>query len=109
MTMAVWDGRRFGEKDGKSYDSLIVVRDLEEHAKLRKPWNRAFSAAPVKGYEVLLIKRVKELVQGLEKACRDSSDNIGRVDLAKWISYLTFDFMGDLVYALLLTCAHFYD
>ncbi|KAF9444394.1 cytochrome P450 [Macrolepiota fuliginosa MF-IS2] len=94
----LWDGRLFGEKDGKVYDSLITLRNQEEHAKLRKHWNRAFAAAPVKGYEVLLVRRMKQLVQGLEKACRDSPNEVGKIDLAKWVSYLAYDFMGDLAF-----------
>lgn len=97
--MPVWDARRFGERGGKSYNSLASTRDLEEHAKLRRPWNKAFSAAPVKGYEALIVKRLRELVQGLENACHGSPEGVGRVDLVKWISHFAFDFMGDLAYA----------
>ncbi|KAF9439459.1 cytochrome P450, partial [Macrolepiota fuliginosa MF-IS2] len=63
------------------------------------PWNKAFAAVPVKGYEVLLVKRVGELVQGLEKVCSGSPDSVGKVDLVKWVSYLAYDFMGDLVFS----------
>lgn len=66
---------------------------------MRKPWNKAFSAGPVKGYEVFLVKRVKELVEGLEKVCHGGSAyTAGKVDLAEWFDFLAFDFMGDLAY-----------
>ncbi|KXN90423.1 Cytochrome P450 67 [Leucoagaricus sp. SymC.cos] len=94
----IWDGRKFGRKGGKEYDSLIESRVQEEHTLLRKPWNKAFSAGPVKGYERLLMKRVEQLVRGLENVCLSSVDGVGKVNMAEWVSFLAFDFMGDLAF-----------
>lgn len=102
--MSVWDGRLIGEGGGKAPALLLHTRDLEEHAKLRRPWNRAFSAVAVKNYEKPLKKRVQELVHSLERVCSESTDGIGKVDLARWVSFLAFDFMGDLAYGLILLC-----
>lgn len=94
----VWDGRKFGHKDGRNYDSLITLRDLEEHSRLRKPWNKAFSGGPVRGYVEPLVTRVDQLVEILKDICKMSPGGVARIDLAKWISYFTFDFMGDLAF-----------
>ena len=50
------------------------------------------AAECVRGYEPTIAKRSLQLVGELEKAAEKDED----VDLAKWIGYFTFDFMGDM-------------
>ena len=71
--------------------SLLTQRDPVEHARRRRPWNRAFSTAALKEYEPIVAKRVSQLVEGI-------SQRKGVTDLAQWISFFTYDFMGDMVY-----------
>jgi cytochrome P450 len=75
----VWDGRTAGT----SVRSMIAQRNAKEHARRRRPWNRAFSTASVKEYEVTLSVRVTQLADRL-------ADQGGSVDLALWISYFTY-------------------
>ncbi|KAL1938654.1 hypothetical protein VTO73DRAFT_11469 [Trametes versicolor] len=71
--------------------SLIAERNPIEHARRRKPWNRAFNASALKGYEEIVAKRANALVQAL-------AAQKGEVDLGKWFAYFTFDFMSDMAF-----------
>ncbi|KAF8958558.1 cytochrome P450 [Flammula alnicola] len=96
----LWDGRRFSqtETEVKKKYSLIDVRDSAVHSELRKPWNKAFSAEPMKDYETLLLPRVIQMNSQLREIADTSRGEIGRVDIAKWIDYFSFDFMGDMAF-----------
>jgi cytochrome P450 len=76
---ADWDGRM---AEQTTIRALISVRDTAEHTRRRKPWNRAFSTAALKGYEEILGRRVQQFVTMLEQ-------RTGPVDLAEFISYFT--------------------
>ena len=73
---------------------LIAIQTPKEHARRRKPWNRAFNTASVKGYEPLIQKRALQLVQ--ELTVRSNSHDQLRegkqqasINLAEWLSYFT--------------------
>ncbi|OJA16411.1 hypothetical protein AZE42_05499 [Rhizopogon vesiculosus] len=83
-----WDGRM---AEQSTIRTLISVRDAAEHSRRRKPWNRAFSSAALKGYEEILGKRVQQFVAMLEQRTEP-------VDLAELISHFTFDFMSDMAF-----------
>ncbi|KAH7915811.1 cytochrome P450 [Hygrophoropsis aurantiaca] len=85
------------EQEKETY-SIIGCRNPVRHAQLRKAWNRAFAVAPMKDYEDLMMLRAIQLVERLEGFCRQRPDGVGHADLAKWISFFTFDFMGDLIF-----------
>lgn len=70
---------------------LISLQDPAEHARRRKPWNRAFNSAALKEYQPTVAKRVAQLVETLQA-------QEGETDLAEWISYFTYDFMGDMAF-----------
>ncbi|KAI0643598.1 high nitrogen upregulated cytochrome P450 monooxygenase 2, partial [Trametes meyenii] len=71
--------------------SLIAESNPHEHARRRRPWNRAFSTAALKGYEEIIGRRVTQLVDAL-------SAQKGAVDLGKWIDFFTYDFMSDMCF-----------
>ncbi|KAH8112949.1 high nitrogen upregulated cytochrome P450 monooxygenase 2 [Phellopilus nigrolimitatus] len=71
--------------------ALIAIRTVHEHARRRRPWNRAFNTGGVKGYEPIVAKRALQLVGELEK-------HKSEVDLASWFIFFTTDFMGDMVF-----------
>lgn len=58
---------------------MMGIRDPEEHARRRRPWNRGLSQAAVKEYEQPLMARVLLLIRRLE-------EQKGEVNLAKWTS-----------------------
>jgi cytochrome P450 len=65
-----------------------------EHAKRRRLWDRAFTPGSLVSYTPMLQARVSELVLALTTQASKTE----RVDLAKWIQFLTLDFMGDFAY-----------
>ncbi|KLO09304.1 high nitrogen upregulated cytochrome P450 monooxygenase 2 [Schizopora paradoxa] len=87
----IWDARR----NPDIAPSLVSLRDLHEHARQRKPWNRAFSTSAVKDYEVVVARRALQLADCLEKASAASQRG---VDLSKWFGHFAFDFMGDMAF-----------
>ncbi|KAJ6531195.1 cytochrome P450 [Mycena capillaripes] len=70
--------------------SLLSLRG-EAHANRRRIWNRGMSTGSLKEYESILVKRVTQLVDRLDGLS-------GPVDISKWFSYFTFDFMGDMAF-----------
>lgn len=93
----LWDGRRLS-RNRAQFPSAISIRDLEVHSQLRKPWNKAFSAGPLSDYDQILVSSAGELLRHLEDACSASPDKVAHIDISKWISYFSFDFMGALVF-----------
>ncbi|KAJ7143140.1 cytochrome P450 [Mycena crocata] len=92
----MWDGRQIpGPKNSGPktvHRVLIATRDLERHAESRKVWSTAFTPAAVKGYEIMLVRRVTQLVEAL-RAQKGPS-----VDISLWCSFFSFDFMGDMAF-----------
>ncbi|GJE86759.1 cytochrome P450 [Phanerochaete sordida] len=70
---------------------LISLPDDAEHARRRRSWNRAFSSAAVKEYQPIVAQRATQLIHALQ-------EQQGVVDLAQWMSYFTYDFMGDMAF-----------
>ncbi|KAJ3816970.1 cytochrome P450 [Lentinula raphanica] len=94
----LWEGRAFTPKKNRSQQSynLIGVRDLAQHSKLRKTWNRAFSDGPLQDYQDILVKNANTLTKFLEEQCKGGPLEL---DIAHVISLFSFDFMGDLAFA----------
>jgi cytochrome P450 len=56
----------------------------------RKPWNRAFSSAAMKEYEIIVAKRVRQLVGCLGELIERSDEKTSAVvDVARWLKYFT--------------------
>ena len=54
----------------------------------RKPWNRAFSSTALKEYEILVAKRVRQLVECLEDMIERSDEKkYAVVDMTQWLKY----------------------
>ncbi|KAH9481467.1 Cytochrome P450 monooxygenase FCK2 [Psilocybe cubensis] len=83
-----WDGRI---PESEVVKPLIAIRDKTEHTRRRRPWTRAFSTNALKGYEELVVKRSTQLVDSL-------AAEKGVTNLAKWISFFTYDIMSDLAF-----------
>ncbi|KAG5730825.1 Cytochrome P450 67, partial [Termitomyces sp. T112] len=83
-----WDGRI---PEAETTKPMIALRDKAEHTRRRRPWTRAFSTAALKGYEEIITKRCVQLADAV-------GQQSGAVDMAKWISFFTYDFMNDLAF-----------
>ena len=46
----------------ESAEQLVSLVDVREHARRRRPWNRAFSGPALKGYEEYVARRASQLV-----------------------------------------------
>ena len=69
---------------------LIAQRDPILHMQQRKPWNRAFSSAAMKEYEVIVAKRVRQLVGCMEDMIKRSNDKADAVlDMTQWFKYFS--------------------
>ncbi|KZT08069.1 cytochrome P450 [Laetiporus sulphureus 93-53] len=99
----MWDGRKISRSSGPPNvkGNLVGARNKEDHAEMRRVWNRAFTTASVKKYEPIVIRRASQLVEELKRRCSQDPED-GRegmeVDLARWVSCFSFDFMGDFVF-----------
>ncbi|KAF8843964.1 cytochrome P450 [Paxillus ammoniavirescens] len=95
----LFEGRRMtpiSDKDVEAF-TLISSRDPQRHAILRKAWNKAFANSPLRDYEELMLLRARQLIEILHRTCKDQG-GVGRVDIATWIGYFSFDFMGDMAF-----------
>ena len=69
---------------------LLAQRDPILHMQQRKPWSRAFSSAAMKEYEVIVAKRVRQLVGCIEDMIQRSDDKANAViDMAQWFKYFS--------------------
>ena len=67
---------------------LIGQRDPILHMHQRKPWTRAFSSAALKEYEIIVAKRVRQLVGCLEDIIERSDEKASAVvDMTRWMKY----------------------
>ncbi|KAI9445851.1 high nitrogen upregulated cytochrome P450 monooxygenase 2 [Lactarius psammicola] len=87
-----WEGR-------EGPPMLIAQRDPILHMHQRKSWNRAFSSAAIKEYEIIVAKRVRQLVGCLDDMIQRSDQKANAVvDINQWLKYFTTDFMGDMAF-----------
>ncbi|KAK1226653.1 hypothetical protein PQX77_010365 [Marasmius sp. AFHP31] len=88
----MWEGRH-SARDQK-IASLVGIREVAHHLRRRKPWNKALGTAGVKAYEPILRARLVQLVEIFDgKAARKEV-----FDGAKWLSFFSYDFMGDMAF-----------
>ncbi|KAI0267695.1 high nitrogen upregulated cytochrome P450 monooxygenase 2 [Gloeopeniophorella convolvens] len=91
-----WDGRT-------EPDSLIVLRNHAEHARARKAWDRALSSKALKEYDVIIARRVRQLVGHFESMIKQQRGQApGKacctLDMSSWLSFFATDFMGDMAF-----------
>ena len=69
---------------------LVAQRDPILHMQQRKPWNRAFSSTAMKEYEIIVAKRVRQLVGCLEGMIERSDESANAVvDMTQLFKYFT--------------------
>lgn len=72
----------------------LTMADTENHARLRKAMNPAFSSRALALQEPILQRNVELF---LEKLQHHSTQGL-QVDLRLWYNYITFDMIGDLAF-----------
>lgn len=84
--------------DGGSFanqaHSIVSVRDPNEHGKMRKYLNHAFSERSLKGQEDLVVELIDELISQL--GVHGVEDN--GVDIVNWFELATFDIIGSMAF-----------
>lgn len=82
MLFIVWDAGHnpYGARN------MISIRDPHEHARRRKPWNRAFSTTAVKDFEPTAQKRAYQLMRMLEEKAKANEP----IDLLRWMQAFAY-------------------
>ncbi|KZT05818.1 cytochrome P450 [Laetiporus sulphureus 93-53] len=95
----LWEGRRNeGRKGTQSVrGTLIESRNRTHHAEARRIWNRVFTTQAVKGYEPIAMELASMLVDGIRREC-ERDGGTAQTDMARWLSFFSFDFMGDFAF-----------
>ncbi|KAI0301724.1 high nitrogen upregulated cytochrome P450 monooxygenase 2 [Multifurca ochricompacta] len=80
--------------------SLIASRDAADHARKRKSWNHAFTSAALKEYEVIITRRLRQLVECIDNSIKESAKEKrgSLVNICAWFEYFATDFMGDMAF-----------
>lgn len=82
-------------------DNILTAND-PDHSRIRRLFNQAFSEKAVREQEPLIKSHVNTLVDQLKK--QDEGPARGKVDLAKWYVWTTFDVIGDLAFGESFDC-----
>ncbi|MCJ1304570.1 hypothetical protein MMC08_007383, partial [Hypocenomyce scalaris] len=82
-----------GPSAWRDIDSIITANDAD-HARMRRLLGHAFSGKALREQEPLIQSYVHNLISGLHRHTQDR--NKGKVDLADWYNWTTFDVVGDL-------------
>ncbi|KAJ7156984.1 cytochrome P450 [Mycena crocata] len=86
-------GQYYQARQDPAAPKNLIVLQGDGHANRRRLWNRGMSSESLKEYEAIIAKRAIQLLD----AVTDFPDST-QVDLSAWISYFSFDFMGDMAF-----------
>jgi cytochrome P450 len=76
-----------------SHERFLQNETPEEHQWKRRIWDAGFTSKALRGYEPKMLHFVNELIETLNKVKEE-----GPVDIGLYLSFFTFDIMGDLGY-----------
>ena len=83
-------------------DSIVSVPTAQQHARMRKVLNPAFTERALKSQESVVQKYVGLLTERLRERIMASEDHANGksavVDIVPWFNFTTFDVFGDLGY-----------
>ncbi|KAG6889898.1 hypothetical protein C0992_003691 [Termitomyces sp. T32_za158] len=88
MEPLVWDGQTIDP----NYKIMVGIRNPEEHANVRRIWARGFTPEALRGYHLILSKRVEQLLDHLGAQTGQA------VDLSKWMTWFTNDVINDIAF-----------
>ncbi|KAF7375103.1 High nitrogen upregulated cytochrome P450 monooxygenase 2 [Mycena sanguinolenta] len=83
-------GQFYSARQDPAAPANLLVLHGEPHANRRRLWNRGMSTESLSEYQQVIAKRATQLLDAIADA--------GVLDFAAWISYFTFDFMGDMAF-----------
>lgn len=76
------------------HDRFLQNETASQHLWKRRIWESGFNTKALRGYEPRVMYFVNELIREVRERSKD-----GVVDLGLYLSFFTFDIMGDLGYA----------
>ena len=82
----------YGKAPG-GVDSVLTAND-DDHTRMRSLIAHAFTEKALKSQETLIMSYVNLLVDELEAEVKRAPG--GKVDMVQWLSWVTFDIVGDL-------------
>ncbi|TBU46359.1 high nitrogen upregulated cytochrome P450 monooxygenase 2 [Dichomitus squalens] len=85
-----WAGRNMTD----SAQQLVSLVDIREHARRRRPWNRAFSVPALKEYEEYIARRAEQLVELFATHAREGKP----ANAGKCVGSFTYDLMSDMAF-----------
>ncbi|OJD33996.1 cytochrome p450 [Diplodia corticola] len=74
-------------------DNLLAIIDIKKHNQRRRIFDRGFSTKALASYEPRVQSKVSTLLERL------SGFDGKPVNVTEWISYFSFDIMGDVIYS----------
>lgn len=83
-------------------ESNILVANDADHSRMRRILSHAFSDKALREQEPLLQSYIDSLISGLKKQI--DSPTKGKVNLADWFNWTTFDMIGDLSFGESFNC-----
>ncbi|KAF7322347.1 hypothetical protein HMN09_00012400 [Mycena chlorophos] len=92
------NGLQKGQYYEPRVDPNLKIRNLltatgDDHTHRRRAWLRGMSPESLKEFEVLVARRVEQLLARLDGLAVQ-----GPVNIAAWFGYFAFDFMGDMAF-----------
>ena len=88
-----------GVVKGQLAPTLFSSTDTEYHRNVRKAVNPFFTMTSVASYEPFIEKTIATFVREMDKRFADRDGPEGSVDLHTWLSFYTFDSIGELTYS----------
>ena len=91
-------GSRSFEKDvavyGRSPNGVesLLQAPRADHSRMRRVLDHAFSMKAVRQQDPIILQTVNTLIGGLKDQV--SGDAVGKVDLVRWYSWMSFDLIG---------------
>ncbi|KAJ4352017.1 uncharacterized protein N0V89_007363 [Didymosphaeria variabile] len=86
-------------QDGKIIQNIFGTRSNEFHSKYIRPVQKLYTFQSVKEYEPVMARSLSTFFQELESRFVDGANKDKTCDIADWISYLTWDILGEMTFS----------
>merc|ERR1712032_238899 len=86
-------------QDGHILQNLFSTRSNEFHAKTIKPVQKLYSLQAAQDLEPLMNNTMRVFCHELEQRFMEGENKGKTCDIADWISYFTWDFLGDMTFS----------